>query len=308
MQMATSRIRTVAYYALLSRVAIWAIAVASHALIQDYDSALDLILPIETSPQRLFKSIFGVFLRWDAFYFVHIAENGYAFEQAHAFFPLLPILMRFVANSVLAPLGPVMTYQQQIVLAGVLAANVSFILAAVQLYRLSNILFGNERFAFLSAMLYILTPSGIFMSAMNVGFLRYYEIKQIPNFLMAAPMITLSAVGIYSYIMHDTRRALTLGRDSIYAGRKQTPPFMSQAMFPHIVLWAVLLLSNITTMHIQIITRAFSCLPPVYWFAAHQFGDKEYGLRVGYARSVTIFFVMYGLIGVILFANFFPPA
>ncbi|KAG0337523.1 hypothetical protein BG000_005315 [Podila horticola] len=304
--MATSRIRTVAYYALLSRLAIWAIAAASHALIQDYDSALDLILPIETAPQRLFKSIFGVFLRWDAFYFVHIAEHGYAFEQAHAFFPLLPIFMRLVANT--EPLSLVMTYQQQLVLAGVLVANGSFILAAIQLYRLSNILFGNERFAFLSAVLYILTPSGIFMSAMNVGFLRYYEIKQIPNFLMAAPMITLSAVGIYSYIMHDTQRALTLGRDSTYAGRNQTPPFMSQAMFPHIVLWAVLLLSNITTMHIQIITRAFSCLPPVYWFAAHQFGDTAYGLRAGYARSVTTFFVMYGLVGIILFANFFPPA
>ncbi|KAF9305252.1 hypothetical protein BGZ74_010858 [Mortierella antarctica] len=397
MEMATSRIRTVAYYALLSRLTIWAIAVASHALIQDYDSALDLILPIETAPQRLFKSIFGVFLRWDAFYFVHIAEHGYAFEQAHAFFPLLPISMRLVANTVLAPLSLVMTYQQQLVLAGVLVANGSFIIAAVQLYRLSNTLFGNERFAFLSALLYILTPSGIFMSAIyteslfaaisfsgmiftaqkrylmaailfslsstarsngilyagyfvydlviqmdlskptmayhsnvymrpwclakppllytfvqsfywNIGFLRYYEIKQIPNFLMAAPMITLSAVGIYSYLMHDTRRALTLGRDSTYAGRSQTPPFMSQAMFPHIVLWAVLLLSNITTMHIQIITRAFSCLPPVYWFAAHQFGDKAYGLRAGSARPVTTFFVMYGLIGVILFANFFPPA
>lgn len=59
-----------------------------------------------------------------------------------------------------------MTYQQQLVLAGVLVANGSFILAAIQLYRLSNILFGNERFAFLSAVLYILTPSGIFMSAM----------------------------------------------------------------------------------------------------------------------------------------------
>ncbi|KAG0092594.1 hypothetical protein BGZ92_009276 [Podila epicladia] len=428
--MATSRIRTVAYYALLSRLTIWAIAAASHALIQDYDSALDLILPIETTPQRLFKSIIGVFLRWDAFYFVHIAEHGYVFEQAHAFFPLLPISMRLVANTVLAPLSLLMTYQQQLVLAGVLVANGSFIIASVQLYRLSNTLFGNERFAFLSALLYILTPSGIFMSAIyteslfaaisfsgmiftaqkqyllaaiffslsstarsngilyagyfvydlviqmdlskptmqklavlvktaalcaiswvgffavqaygyylycsedhsnvymrpwclakppllytfvqsfywNIGFFRYYEIKQIPNFLMAAPMITLSAVGIYSYIMHDTRRALTLGRDSTYAGRSQTPPFMSLSTFPYIVLWAALLLSNITTMHIQIITRAFSCMPPVYWFAAHQFGDKNFGLRAGYAQSVTTFFVMYGLIGVILFANFFPPA
>jgi phosphatidylinositol glycan class V len=82
---------------------------------------------------------------------------------------------------------------------------------------------------------------------------------------------------------------------------------MSHATFPYIVLWAVLLLSNITTMHIQIITRAFSCLPPVYWFAAHQF-EGEQVLGAGWTRTVTTFFVMYGLIGIILFANFFPPA
>lgn len=82
---------------------------------------------------------------------------------------------------------------------------------------------------------------------------------------------------------------------------------MSIASFPHIVLWGVLLLSNITTMHIQIITRAFSCLPPVYWFAAHQF-EGEAVLGAGWTKTVTTFFVMYGLIGIILFANFFPPA
>jgi phosphatidylinositol glycan class V len=89
----------VAYYALASRIVIWAIAVASHALIQDYDSALELILPIETPAQRQFKGIFGVFLRWDSFYFVHQAEHGYVFEQAHAFFPLLPALMRLVVST-----------------------------------------------------------------------------------------------------------------------------------------------------------------------------------------------------------------
>ncbi|KAG0013485.1 hypothetical protein BGZ80_011050 [Entomortierella chlamydospora] len=302
-----NRASTVAYYALVSRLVIWALAVASHALIQDYDSALELVLPIETPSQQLFKSIFGVFLRWDSFYFVHIAEKGYVFEQEHAFFPLVPALMTLISNTILAPLGAFLTYRQLLVLAGVLVANVSFIVASVQLYKLTNALFGREKFAFLSAMLYVLTPSGIFMSAMNVGFLRYYEIKQIPNFLMAAPMITLCASGIVYYTLYDLPRAISLGRSATpVPSNGSTPPFMSTKTFPYIVLWTALLFSAVTTMHIQIITRAFSCLPPVYWFAAHQFEGKVLG--AGWTKSVSTFFVMYGLVGIVLFANFFPPA
>ncbi|GJJ70509.1 GPI mannosyltransferase 2 [Entomortierella parvispora] len=425
-----NRAWTVAYYALASRIVIWAIAVASHAFIQDYDSALELILPIDSAPQRLFKGILGVFLRWDSFYFVHQAEYGYVFEQAHAFFPLLPWLMRVVAGTVLAPLSFYLNDTQILVLAGVLVANASFIVATVQLYRLSSKLFGQEKFAFTSAILYAFSPSGIFMSAVyaeslfaalsftgmvfaadknyllaaiawslsstarsngvlyagffiydlvvqmdlqkpvlrntfsvvkamvfcliswtgfitvqlygyalycsgeissldvrpwcsrsipllysfvqefywNVGFLRYYEIKQIPNFAMAAPMIILSASGIYYYVKYDVHRALTLGRQSSQPETKDTAPFLSQKMFPYITLWAVLLLTNITTMHIQIITRAFSCMPPVYWFAAHQFDGRPSTPGSGWTWSVAIFFVMYSLIGIILFANFFPPA
>ncbi|KAG0002533.1 hypothetical protein BGZ79_002811 [Entomortierella chlamydospora] len=424
-----NRASTVAYYALVSRLVIWALAVASHALIQDYDSALELVLPIETPSQQLFKSIFGVFLRWDSFYFVHIAEKGYVFEQEHAFFPLVPALMTLISNTILAPLGAFLTYRQLLVLAGVLVANVSFIVASVQLYKLTNALFGREKFAFLSAMLYVLTPSGIFMSAIytestfaalsftgmmlvarkhyllaaitwsvsctarsngilyvgffvydlviqmdfkasiwskvkdlvktcclclitwsgfllvqmygynlycsgemsnleprpwcnstvpmiytfvqdfywNVGFLRYYEIKQIPNFLMAAPMITLCASGIVYYTLYDLPRAISLGRSATpVPSNGSTPPFMSTKTFPYIVLWTALLFSAVTTMHIQIITRAFSCLPPVYWFAAHQFEGKVLG--AGWTKSVSTFFVMYGLVGIVLFANFFPPA
>ncbi|KAG0311957.1 hypothetical protein BGZ97_011526 [Linnemannia gamsii] len=347
-----NRIGTVAYYALISRLVIWALAGVSHALIQDYDSALELILPIETTSQQLFKSVFGVFLRWDAFYFVHIAEKGYVFEQAHAFFPLVPALSRLVANTLLAPLSFMLDYKQQLVLAGVIVANVSFTVAAVQLYRLTKELFGREQFAYLTAMLYVLTPSGIFMSAIytestfsalsftgmlfaarkqyllaaiawsisctarsngilyagfiiydlvvcmdlsksfshklfvfvkagllclvtwigffavqlygyslyctdttsnidarpwcngnipliytfvqdfywNVGFLRYYEVKQIPNFLMAAPMIILSTSGIIYYVLFDTHRALTLGRSS-------TPGMHAPLPFGNIDIW-----------------------------------------------------------------------
>ncbi|KAG0309283.1 hypothetical protein BGZ98_003885 [Dissophora globulifera] len=331
-----NRLWAVVYSAIVSRIVIWVIAVASHALIQDYDSSLELILPIDTAAQKLFKKIFGVFLRWDSFYFLHQSEHGYVFEQAHAFFPLPPILMNLVADTVLAPFSSILEGNQSLVLAGVLVAHVSFVAAAVQLYRLTYKLFGLEKFAFLSAMVYVLTPSGIFMSAINaeslfsaltftgmifaaerryllaaitwslsstarsngilyagffvydlviqmdpqkplihklfmlvktgllcliswsgffavqaygyalycsgqfsgldvrpwcskpiplmysfvqefywnVGFLRYYEIKQIPNFAMAAPMIIFSASGIYYYVKYDLHRALTLGRQS----------------------------------------------------------------------------------------------
>jgi GPI mannosyltransferase 2 len=37
-------------------------------------------------------------LRWDALHFTHIAQRGYVFEYEFAFFPGVPIIMRFMAE------------------------------------------------------------------------------------------------------------------------------------------------------------------------------------------------------------------
>ena len=87
---------------ILSRILTWIIAVISTFIVDDYDSSVDTILKGQedsTIIQKIFNVCFRVFLRWDSFYFTHISEEGYIYEQEHAFFPLLPLLARGLSNS-----------------------------------------------------------------------------------------------------------------------------------------------------------------------------------------------------------------
>ncbi|KAH7441947.1 hypothetical protein KP509_03G063400 [Ceratopteris richardii] len=45
----------------------------------------------------------------------------------------------------------------------------------------------------------------------NVGFLRYFEAKQLPNFLLASPILSLAVASFISYVHHRPRFCLTLG-------------------------------------------------------------------------------------------------
>ncbi|KAJ1982708.1 ER membrane glycoprotein subunit of the GPI transamidase complex-like protein [Dimargaris verticillata] len=356
--------------------------------------------------QHVLGSWLQVFVRWDAVYFVHLAEEGhYIFEQEHAFFPMLPLLIRFVASTVLHPLIALVGFRLTIILAGVLVSNASFIASAVVLYRLGVDVLLDERLAYLAALCYCFTPSNIFMSAIyteslfalfsficmrlvaqrhylltayfislgsltrsnsivycgfflydllvhplqhhqrqrpllaqvgaiawagaratvycaialtgfvlfqlygyklyctsaqinrpwcharipllysfvqthywNVGFLNYYELKQIPNFLLAGPMIALSAWGIYTYARANWRRFLSAGiashgvsHDEARSMSPARAAYTNDALIPHVYLWLVLLLYALLNIHIQVITRFFSSQPIVYWFSAYVF-------------------------------------
>ena len=114
-------------------------------------------------------------VRWDAVYFVSMSLEGYVFEQQHAFFPLLPWLTRLLAHTLLIPLGLVASPVSVHVVAGVIVTNVAFVLAAVVLYRLTLVIFRNRRFALVSALMFCLSPAGMFMSAMFVHFLPHLQ-------------------------------------------------------------------------------------------------------------------------------------
>jgi GPI mannosyltransferase 2 len=56
-----------------------------------FDSSPRLLLSPEKS--MLEKAAFPL-LRWDAFHFAHISQDGYFYEHEWAFFPMLPMIMK----------------------------------------------------------------------------------------------------------------------------------------------------------------------------------------------------------------------
>ncbi|KAG8506734.1 GPI mannosyltransferase 2 [Galemys pyrenaicus] len=117
----------------------------------------------------------------------------------------------------------------------------------------------------------------------NVGFLRYYELKQVPNFLLAAPVTVLVAWAAWTYVTTHPWLCLTLGmrRNKISkTPEKPDPGFLSPQVFVYLVHALALLLFGGLCMHVQVLTRFLgSSTPVVYWFPAHFLQDREPLLR-----------------------------
>jgi phosphatidylinositol glycan class V len=143
----------------------------------------------------------------------------------------------------------------------------------------------------------------------NVGFLKYYELKQIPNFLLASPIIGTSLVGIYSYMRHKPQRLLTL---ALSTGKYQTNSFYQcDRAFAFVCYWTFLTLTCLFTMHIQVSTRFMASCPPIYWFLTQLIQRPERKTIQTVEASIVIrllglYFVLYFLIGPVLFGNFYP--
>lgn len=390
-------------------------------------------------------------------YFLRIAESGYEFEHFHAFFPLLPFMMRLVANTVASPLIPVIGHRNVLIISGLLICNAAFIASVVVMFRLSRIVLRNEVQAYRTALLYCITPASIFMSAIytespfalfsllgllshfqghdwqaslwfclasstrsngslfvgvfifsvmhrlfdrrlrvtkcgellkatlhslitvaplianqmfvfiryctddptrnqfeycsqtipnpygciqskywNVGFLRYFELKQIPNFLLASPILTLSVCAIVSFAKRNPLFFFTLGfrRDGtqsqpqtqVREGRttRKEGGFYNPNLDNLVLLYylcAVTMLL-VTSAHIQISTRFLASCPPIFWFCStFVFEDAEERVKHTQqqrqrqrhnhttdtaGRLVLGYFLSYAFVGTVLFSNFYP--
>ncbi|GAX21053.1 phosphatidylinositol glycan, class V [Fistulifera solaris] len=156
----------------------------------------------------------------------------------------------------------------------------------------------------------------------NVGFLRYYQVKQIPNFLLAGPILLLSALASNTWIktswtlLSDSRKSVSNRTiswivDALQAfGGEQRPtaPLLTPGEIlqgsPYLLgFYAVLAASTLlalTIAHVQISTRLIcSSCPALYWFLAGAL-DRRFG------DAIIAYFLFYNILGVVLHPNWLP--
>ncbi|KAI8077838.1 GPI mannosyltransferase 2 [Halteromyces radiatus] len=405
------------------------LGILSYIYTGSYDTSTEIVL--SSNPALHYFNFLNIFARWDAIYFVHIAKHGYVYEQETAFFPLLSYLTRYLSQTVFLPLQSILGEQYTIVFIGALISNVSFVLAAGYLYKLTRSIYPtNTKLATYSSIAFCLSPPSMFMSAFYTesifaflsflgmyhvskqrfllgsiiwgiaslarsnaiiyigffiydiiikriryhsiktliigflqvmiyssitlsgfavfqfliyrqyctddileqrpwclqlvplaysfvqkeywgnGFLAYFQVKQIPNFLLAAPIIGLSIAGLWQFIAKDWTRWITLG--VINDASVDDTSYTSNQASVYMYLWTFLLFYATTCMHVQVILRFFTSLPPLYWYIGQLWYQGFQANRSSrdhwIAHSILSYFVLYGLVGIILFSAFLPPA
>lgn len=152
----------------------------------------------------------------------------------------------------------------------------------------------------------------------NVGFLKYYEFKQIPNFLLATPIVVIilyySSVffkqhyrNLFSYIFVANHQFSRRNLDQNENFRIDMFPFVVHAVF--------LTVFNVLTINVQVTTRILcSASPVLYWYCAYLFrnvpsDDFSFLWQWRCEKKqilMKLYFISYFFVGTVMFCNFLP--
>ncbi|NXA43539.1 PIGV mannosyltransferase, partial [Eudromia elegans] len=115
----------------------------------------------------------------------------------------------------------------------------------------------------------------------NVGFLRYFELGQVPNLLLALPVTLLGSWAAWTYLRGNPWHCLILGlerrkKEEEQGEGKPGTGFCCPAVLVYMVHATVLLLFGVFCMHVQVLTRFLgSSMLILYWFSAHLLQEHE---------------------------------
>ncbi|XP_049872017.1 GPI mannosyltransferase 2 [Pectinophora gossypiella] len=157
------------WFAFSTRIAVIIIQAISNNVIPDHDANV-FISPEDPALRHSFADtvvdkLLGGMKRWDAQYFIHIAQYGYTYENCLAFFPLFPLIVRYVAYGISSMLGSFLNFHSALLISFTLVNLVMFIKSADILHRLSLRILRSECKAYKSVILYCVNPASIFFSA-----------------------------------------------------------------------------------------------------------------------------------------------
>lgn len=153
----------------------------------------------------------------------------------------------------------------------------------------------------------------------NVGFLKYYEFKQLPNFFLAAPIIAIVLVNSFKYFRRNLAFSLRLGIFNLKPAILRSVQIADQNQFVFIVHAAALTIFSLLCVHVQVTTRLLSSSSPMlYFFCANYFTGQHKKTdepsvnmfdikRLGWLQKLLIYYFLgYYAVGTVLFSNFFP--
>ena len=158
----------------------------------------------------------------------------------------------------------------------------------------------------------------------NVGPFRYWEVKQIPNFVLAAPVMLATAAAARRAVQLEyvrrlpalvwaampplcgSQRAAGAASDSAWfraAPAEAAEAWWCWAALPYYMQWCALAGIALISMHVQVSTRfiASSC-PALYWALAAWWTHGTSGTR----RAIAAWCIGYAVVGTALFTTFYP--
>lgn len=457
--------------AIVSRLLVIFLQTTSNHLIPDHDAGDVFRAPMDPLKRKkcdtLVDVLIGGFRRWDAEYFLHIAEFGYSYENCLAFFPLYPLCIKVLRFAIIN-ITPFLSVRALSLLIGVTINVIFFVKAANALLDLGRKVFRDQRKAEIAAILFCFNPASVFFTApyseslfswlsysvmlkciedidsvliivplslsilcrsngllnigfvayyglkkmfaqtsmlsfitiflkivsiliiiafhfglmqvynfylfcnkksfnfplfikdfavknnfvlagnrtdesvspwcssnfpisysyvqnhyWHVGFLQYYNVKQIPNFLLALPIILIIIVNSYKYFLRNKALCFRLGIFNLKPSVLRSITIGDQNQFVFIVHAVALTVFCVLFIHVQVTTRMLcSSNPMVYFFAADIFLKNYYPHKknVGLEalnlfdfkkldlkpKLILIYFLSYFTIGTVLFSNFLP--
>ena len=151
----------------------------------------------------------------------------------------------------------------------------------------------------------------------NVGLFRYWQMRQLPNFLLAAPVLLLSASTCWESCLQFVRRLPIRANSQAYMDYflRRSPSSMvvprPGALHPHadmyVLHWAFLSIACFFVLHVQVVTRLVGAgCAPFYWCLADKWLDWERTWKQGGGSIWFGFCLLYAVGGTILHANSYP--
>ncbi|KAI8964504.1 glycosyltransferase family 76 protein [Daldinia sp. FL1419] len=128
-----------------------------------YDTSSTLLSPEIASSHESTFDLATKLTRWDSIYFIQASRRGYLFEQEWAFGPGFPTIISYLSKG-LSSLG-IQTHESLEPAVGILVAHASHLFSVLALYQLGLVVLRNQRLSFIAALLHILSPAGLFLSA-----------------------------------------------------------------------------------------------------------------------------------------------